>query len=61
VLEAGIVHRGSDELFWRKDGSSFTTEYVSTPMFEEGQVVGAVVVFREHLSRPVRRPFSLDN
>lgn len=47
VLSAGIIHRGHNELFWRKDGSSVATEYVSTPIFDGSEVIGAVVVFRE--------------
>ena len=41
----GHVHRVEDEVFWRKDGSSFPVEYTSTPIEEEGHLVGAVVVF----------------
>ncbi|MEJ1363699.1 MAG: PhnD/SsuA/transferrin family substrate-binding protein [Candidatus Sedimenticola sp. (ex Thyasira tokunagai)] len=49
ALLSGVVHRGTDELFWRKDGSSIASEYVSTPIFEGDQITGAVVVFREHV------------
>ena len=41
----GVVHRVADEVFWRRDGTSFPVEYVSTPIRERGEVVGAVVVF----------------
>ncbi|TLY21775.1 MAG: PAS domain S-box protein [Nitrospirae bacterium] len=41
----GVVHRVADEVFWRRDGTSFPVEYVSTPIRECGDVVGAVVVF----------------
>ena len=41
----GKVHRVDDEVFWRKDGSSFPVEYTSTPIFESGKLTGAVVVF----------------
>ena len=34
-----------DELFWRKDGSSFPVECWSYPQIKEGRVVGAVVTF----------------
>lgn len=47
VLRKGNVHRGFDETFWTKDGKAFPTEYVSTPIVEDGVVTGAVVVFRE--------------
>ena len=48
----GQVHRVSDEVFWRKDGTSFPVEYVSTPIHdaEEG-LVGAVVTFRDITER----------
>ena len=36
-----------DEVFWRKDGSFFPVEYSSTPILEHGQIVGAVVAFRD--------------
>lgn len=41
----------SDEVFWRKDGRSFPVEYVSTPIREEGKIVGAVVTFRDITER----------
>ena len=43
----GKVHRETDEFFWRKDGSSFPVEYVSTPIQENGKSVGAVVTFSD--------------
>ena len=43
----GQVHRVADERFWRKDGTTFPVEYVSTPIWEADRVVGAVVVFRD--------------
>src|SRR3989454_261782 len=41
----GVVYRVADGVFWRRDGTSFPVEYVSTPIRERGEVVGAVVVF----------------
>lgn len=41
----GKMHHVDDEVFWRKDGSSFPVEYTSTPIFEDGRLAGAVVVF----------------
>jgi PAS domain S-box-containing protein len=35
----------SDELFWRRDGSSFPVEYWSHPMFKDGELHGAVATF----------------
>ncbi|MBT4512374.1 MAG: PAS domain S-box protein [Chloroflexi bacterium] len=40
-----------DEVFWRKDGSFFQVEYTSTPILEDGKVVGAVVTFRDITER----------
>ena len=39
------------ELFWRRDGSCFPVEYTSTPIFEDGAVAGAVVVFSDITER----------
>ncbi len=48
----GLVHMGEDELFWRKDGSSFSAQYCSTPMRnEQGQLIGAVVTFQDITDR----------
>ena len=48
----GAVHRVDDEVFWRKDGTSFPVEYVSTPILHpEDGLVGAVVTFRDITER----------
>ena len=41
----GAVHCASNEVFWRKDGTSFPVEYASTPVYEQGRLTGAVVTF----------------
>ncbi|MGH3147403.1 MAG: PAS domain S-box protein, partial [Rubrobacter sp.] len=51
ALRDGEVHTSSDELFRRKDGNSFPVEYVSTPIWEGDEVVGAVVTFRDITGR----------
>ena len=43
----GEEHRESNAMFWRKDGTGFPTEYVSTPILEKGQVTGVVVTFSD--------------
>ncbi len=57
VFRDGTPRRVSDEVFWRKDGSSFPVEYVATPMLEGDEIVGAVVTFRdvtrEHHARSI--------
>ncbi len=41
-----------DDLFWRKDGSSFPVEYTATPIRDEkGRTLGSVVVFRDITKR----------
>ena len=37
----------TDEVFWRKDGSSFPVEYSSYPTLENGVPSGAVIVFKD--------------
>lgn len=52
ALHDGSTHRITDEVFWRKDGTSFPVEYISTPMRDEqGQVIGAVVTFQDITQR----------
>jgi PAS domain S-box-containing protein len=36
---------------WRKDGTHFPVEYTSTPMWEEGRLIGAVVTFQDITKR----------
>ena len=43
----GEIHHVDNEVFWRKDGTSIPVEYTSTPITENNNVVGAVVVFRD--------------
>ena len=47
ALRDGMVHRRDDEVFWRKDGTSFPVTYTSAPIFRDGKPAGAVIVFRE--------------
>jgi len=49
----GAVHHVDNEVFWRKDGSSFPVEYTSTPILEGGQLLGAVVVFSDITERRI--------
>ena len=43
--------RIDSEVFWRKDGTSFPVEYVSAPMREDGESLGAVVSFSNITAR----------
>ena len=40
-----------DEVFWRKDGTSFPVEYRSYPVKRDGEVVGSVVTFNDITGR----------
>ncbi len=52
AIRQGMPQTISDEVYWRKDGTSFPVEYTSTPiMGEDGGVSGAVVVFRDVTER----------
>jgi diguanylate cyclase (GGDEF)-like protein/PAS domain S-box-containing protein len=51
AFTTGTTHSRDDEVFWRKDGTSFPVEYTSTPIFEDGEVAGAVVTFRDITER----------
>lgn len=43
----GIANQGDEQVFWRKDGTSFPVLYASSPTFEKDVLTGAVVVFRD--------------
>jgi PAS domain S-box-containing protein len=48
TLKDGVVRRVQDEVFWRKDGSSFPVDYGCTPIRDEdGGLAGTVVVFTD--------------
>lgn len=47
LQDGDVHHQVRDEVFWRKDGSSFPVYYTSTPIIDDGNIVGAVVVFQD--------------
>lgn len=51
ALRDGEVHRVDDEVFWHVDGSPVPVEYTSTPITQDGELNGAVVVFRDISAR----------
>lgn len=52
TLRDGGKRHISEEVFWRKDGTSLPIEYTSTPVRDEnGHIVGAVVVFTDLTER----------
>ncbi|WHX50629.1 PAS domain S-box protein [Paenibacillus woosongensis] len=47
TMQDGISRAVKEDVFWRRDGSSFLVEYTVNPMIERGQIVGSVVVFQD--------------
>ncbi|MBF0446025.1 MAG: PAS domain S-box protein, partial [Magnetococcales bacterium] len=41
-LHDGKAHNIKNEVFWRKNGSFFPVEYVSTPIIEKDKIIGAL-------------------
>jgi PAS domain S-box-containing protein len=53
TFKNGTVQYISDDIFKRRDGSQFPVEYVSTPIREQGKIVGAVVIFKDITERQI--------
>ena len=51
TFREGVPHSVDDESFRRPNGSEFPVEYTSTPIFQGGQLTGAVVTFRDIAAR----------
>ncbi|WP_110933572.1 PAS domain S-box protein [Paenibacillus bouchesdurhonensis] len=47
TMKDGVSRAVNEDVFWRRDGSSFLVQYTVNPMVERGQIVGAVVVFHD--------------
>lgn len=47
AFQSNTVTTVDDECFWRKDGMPLRVEYTSTPLLQNGEAVGAVIVFRD--------------
>lgn len=47
VFRDGVSQHDDREVFCRKNGTSFPVEYTATPMWEDGQLTGAVVIFKD--------------
>ncbi|KAB8331486.1 PAS domain S-box protein [Scytonema tolypothrichoides VB-61278] len=52
-LKDASVHQVTNEVFRRKNGSSFPVEYASTPILEQAVVKGAVITFKDITERQV--------
>lgn len=53
TLQTGAVQYITNDIFYRRDGSKFPVEYVSTPIREQGKIVGAVVIFKDITDRQI--------
>jgi len=51
AFQSGEAYQVREDLFWRRDGTSFVVEYTTTPIREQGEVIGAVVLFRDITAR----------
>tara|TARA_R110001583_G_scaffold7158_8_gene35729 strand:- start:399 stop:2270 length:1872 start_codon:yes stop_codon:yes gene_type:complete len=51
AFKDGEVHCVDDEVFWSKKGTPVPVEYKSTPVTENGLLIGAVVIFRDITQR----------
>jgi len=47
AFKDGAVHKVEGEVFWTKKGKPLAVDYTSTPILDNGHLVGAVVVFRD--------------
>jgi PAS domain S-box-containing protein len=47
----GEIHSVDDEVFWSKTNKPIPVEYTSTPVTENGLLIGAVVIFRDITER----------
>lgn len=53
TIQTGKIHYVTNETFSRKDKSNFPVEYVSTPILEKEQIVGAVIIFKDITERQI--------
>ncbi len=47
----GMVQYVDTDVLWRKDGTSFSVEYTSTPIWHNGKLTGGVVTFQDIAER----------
>lgn len=47
TFKTGEISQVADEVFWAKNGEPFPVEYLTTPIEQNGQIVGVVGVFRD--------------
>ncbi|ABE56210.1 DNA-binding protein Fis / transcriptional regulator, Fis family [Shewanella denitrificans OS217] len=47
TLKDGVAREVAQDVFWRKDGSSFPVLYSSTPVYQGSVMVGVIAIFRD--------------
>ncbi|WP_458119918.1 PAS domain S-box protein [Paenibacillus sp. Z6-24] len=47
AIKQGTPHQAQETIFWKNDGSSFLATYRVTPVYEQGEYRGTVIVFRD--------------
>jgi PAS domain S-box-containing protein len=47
----GAIHSVTEEVFWMRDGTPLWVEYTSTPIYDHGVLIGAVIIFRDITGR----------
>ncbi|MFC1843384.1 PAS domain S-box protein [Thermodesulfobacteriota bacterium] len=51
AIKDGQTHSGTDEIYFKKDGTRFPVDYISTPVIENGEIMGAVITFADVSAR----------
>jgi formate hydrogenlyase transcriptional activator len=51
AFKDGAAHHIENDVFWRKDGTSFPISFTSTPIRKDDKITGAVVVFKDITER----------
>jgi PAS domain S-box-containing protein len=53
VIKTGVRYFSRDDMFMRKDGTTFPIAVISAPMLEDGKIIGAISAFSD-ISGPKR-------
>jgi PAS domain S-box-containing protein/putative nucleotidyltransferase with HDIG domain len=51
TIDSGESHSVINEIHTKKDNTSYSVEYESTPIWEKGEIIGAVITFRDITQR----------
>lgn len=51
TIAEGKPRHVTDDVLWRRDNTSLPVEYVSTPLWENGNVIGSVIVLKDITER----------